>query len=676
MPPYYYRRKRFYKRKWFPRTRRWLRPRRPRRIIRRWRRRNRVRRKYYYRRYKKKLKKIYITQWQPKIIHKCKIKGMLCLFEAGPGRLSNNWAEYMNSSVPLHWSGGGGWSIQQLTLGALFQENELMRNVWTRGNDSLPLCRYLGTKLTFYKTDCTDYVCHYTTCSPMLDTVYHHAGAQPSQLLKQKQKIIVPRRDRNPNKRPYKKKFIKPGDLFTNKWYFQHDIVNTPLFMLTTSACELDYYYISPHAVSHSISFYCLNSIIFQRNAYKQLITTGYSPKVNYYLYATRNGSDKPTNQELIFLGDPTVYYLGEPPTANTFKTYTQTREHWGNPFHPQIINADITVWVSTVQPNNVYDGMTESATWDTVKSKPVKNIAKLSTPLYITCRYTPNQDTGEGNKIYIVSTARETNFQEPTDDSLIFDGYPLWILCWGWLDWIKKLNTVHALDRGYQVVIKSKFISPQLDYYVLTDDRFLNGKSPFQNTDPPPDIEDQHDWYPQTRYQQMSLEEICMSGPGTSKPKTKSIQAHVKYTCFFKWGGCPANMETATNPATQPTYPLPDHFQKAYEIQDPGTHPEKYLYDFDEQKGLLKKTATDRITKDSKFEKLVLTDGTSHIRSKFNPPAKTTQTTYKEILQTLLETPPEKEEEQTLQQQLNQQREQQQLLKQRLYQLMSLNIK
>lgn len=602
--------------------------------------------------------------WQPKIIHKCKIKGFLPLFEAGPNRFSHNWAQYQNSTVPQHWSGGGGWSLQQLTLGAVYQENELLRNVWTKSNQNLPLCRFLGLKLKLYKTECTDYVCHYTTCSPMLDTVYHHAGAQPSRLLMQKQKIIVPKTTRNILKKPYIKKFIKPGDLFTNKWYFQHDIVNTPLVMLTTSACELDYYYISPWSVSHSISFYSINTTLFKHNQFKLVPTNGYSPKASYYLFATTNGDHEPKIKDLIYLGDTEQYYPGVPPTSSTLNTYTQKKEYWGNPFHAKYINEDVRLYVSNLQPNQVIKGTDINA--------KAENIAQLSTPLYVTCRYTPNQDTGKGNKVYLVSTVRETNFAEPNDSSLIFEDFPLWILLWGWFDWIQKLGTVHGLERDYQIVIKSNFITPQLDYYVLIDDLFLNGKSPYQTGEPPPTVEDQHYWYPQTKYQQVTIDQICMSGPATPKPKTKSIQAHAEYTLLFKWGGCPASMEPATNPATQPTYPLPDNIYKAYEIQDPGTSPQRYLYDFDERNQMLTKTAYERISKDSKSTKPLFTDPALGL-CKFNPPPKTQTQEINQLYEALLQTPPEKEENQTLQQQLQYQWQQQQELKHKLLRLIQL---
>lgn len=500
----------------------------------------------------------------------------------------------------------------------------------------------------------------------MLDTIYHHSGAHPSQMLKLKQKIIVTKKKPNERK-PYIKKYIKPGDLFTNKWYFQHDIVNTPLAMITTTACELDYYFVSPHGVSHSISFYSLNTKIFKKNMYKHVPTSGYEPTVNFHLYATKNGTDNPKVGELIYLGDTEQYYKGNTvnESGKDATQYIQHKEHWGNPFHPIYINHEVTMFMSTQQPTTVITGDTTSQ---------AKNITKFTQPIVVQCRYTPNQDTGEGNKVYMCPTTREINYMEPTDKQLIFEGYPLYILLWGWYDWIEKLNIIHQTQRDYQIVIKSKFIQPSLDFYVVLDDTFCNGKSPYQTTEAPPhDIEDQHYWYPQCKYQQIGIEEICVSGPGTAKPLTKNIEAHMQYTAFFKWGGCPANMETAINPSTQPTYPLPDNIYKAYEIKDPTTAPEYYLYEWDEKSGLLTTPASKRITEYKKTKTSLFSDGTTN---KFNPPIKQTTTTGEEILQTLIQTPSTKEKIKTLQHQLNIQQQQQQLYKLRIQQLAKINLR
>lgn len=60
---------------------------------------------------------------------------------------------------------------------------------------------------------------------------------------------------------------------------------------------------------------------------------------------------------------------------------------------------------------------------------------------MFYTVRYNPDTDTGEGNKIYLVSNSRATSWKEPENKVLIFDGFPLYILAWGWTDYIKKQN-------------------------------------------------------------------------------------------------------------------------------------------------------------------------------------------------------------------------------------------
>ncbi len=66
----------------------------------------------------------------------------------------------------------------------------------------------------------------------------------------------------------------------------------------------------------------------------------------------------------------------------------------------------------------------------------------KLSQPLLIKCRYNPMRDKGYNNSIYLVSnlTDTQTGWEKPGDINLITEGYPLWLLPWGWLDWQKNL--------------------------------------------------------------------------------------------------------------------------------------------------------------------------------------------------------------------------------------------
>lgn len=93
------------------------------------------------------------------------------------------------------------------------------------------------------------------------------------------------------------------------------------------------------------------------------------------------------------------------------------------------------------------------------------------------------------------------------------------------------------------------------------------------------------------------TTELISKTGPLSPKiNKTKSIQTHMFYNLFFKWGGCPAPMETITDPAAQETFPTPNNILQGLEIQDPKTPEQYYIYRFDERRDLLTGKATKRI--------------------------------------------------------------------------------
>ncbi len=187
MPPF-----NFYRRRWRPnwrtyRKRRFPRRRRPRQTFRR-----RFRRKRWVRRrfknFNKKLKRITLKIWQPKSIRKCTIKGPLCLLACGIRNIANNFTLFSESYVPEGNSGGGAWSIMQLTLSALWDEYIHFKNWWTKSNDNHPLVRYLKCKFKFYKSIYTDYVVVPQLCPPFAVGRDDYLSTQPLRMLmKQKQ---------------------------------------------------------------------------------------------------------------------------------------------------------------------------------------------------------------------------------------------------------------------------------------------------------------------------------------------------------------------------------------------------------------------------------------------------------------------------------------------------------
>lgn len=297
-----------------------------RRTIRRPRRRRyRVRRFLKFRKYKRKLKTVTIKQWQPNTIRNCSIKGHLPIILCGRGRIPHNWTIYSESIVPEEEPGGGAWSFTQLTLRALYDEHLKYRNWWTKGNDGLPLVKYRYTKLTFYRSKFTDYVVNIIRCPPFSVTKEDYLDTQPSRMLMNIHKILVPSMQRKQYKKTAIKKIIRPPALWTNKWYFQQDICNFPFFVIKASALSLDQFYQPSDQISNNITLMSLNTDFFQNPQWKTEATQKYSPKSSIdttdenklkpvYIWGSENGISLGSNglpqtfNNLTLLAN-TVYY-------------------------------------------------------------------------------------------------------------------------------------------------------------------------------------------------------------------------------------------------------------------------------------------------------------------------------------------------------------------------------
>lgn len=194
-----YRRRYYYRRNWWNSYNRRNKYRRRRftKTFRRKRRSRWVRKRFYKKRFNRKLKKIKVQSWQPHTIKRCHIKGYLLLFEAGHGKFGNNFALYKESFNPERQPGGGGWSLQQLTLGNLFQQNGYVMNHWTKSNLSLNLCRYYGVTLTLYRQPHIDYIFTYYTDEPERAGKFWYPSFHPMQLILDNRRIIVPSLETN-----------------------------------------------------------------------------------------------------------------------------------------------------------------------------------------------------------------------------------------------------------------------------------------------------------------------------------------------------------------------------------------------------------------------------------------------------------------------------------------------
>nr|UGV38262.1 MAG: ORF1 [TTV-like mini virus] len=613
MPRYY----RFYKRRrWnYYRPKRWTRRRprfwRPKRFI-RWRRplfRKRLRVRKRLNR-KKKLKYLYLKEFQPRKINKCKIKGIITTFQCGPHRIHREWTNYMTSFYPPVNEGGGGWSQIKFSLEGLYEQHELLHCKWTKSNVLMPLCRYTGCKLKLYRTNNVDYITHYTICYPMLVTKYQHTNAQPSLMLKYSKHIIVPSLKRKPHGKLYIKKKIRPPEMFQSKWYFQVDIYKQPLLLVTTTAMDLDRWSLNPSAVSNNISILTLNTDFFQNHNFIQygLGTGWWQVKPNYYLYGTLNGSYETSKvADLIFLGQTRNYTTGNPIGADTtwenYSMKTKQRENFGNPFHSNYLHKDIGLYISQTPPNTIFQMTYRQKKLNEVKVPPdtgQQALAPVTQDLFTEVRYNPERDKGD-NKIWLVKNSDIIyGWHEPQEEDLKYEGFPLWALLWGYIDWHHKYKKYPKIEEDYTLVIQTKNTFPIYDTLVPINKTFTDGYSPWQSQTKYRTPTDAQEWHPKVKFQERQIENICETGPGTVKTATQSIEAHMEYCFYFKWGGCPNDLENITDPADQPHFPVPNNELEGPEIQDPNYNYTTDIWPWDIRRQIITKRAAQRI-KDSK---------------------------------------------------------------------------
>nr|UGV38098.1 MAG: ORF1 [TTV-like mini virus] len=655
---------------WRPYRRRWRRSwrRRPRKVFRRryfWRRRqNRVRRK-------RKLQKITIKQWQPNTIKKLTVTGQYPLFCGTTERIGNDYTAYIDAIAPHDFPGGGLFSITIFTLNGLYELHQKSRNWWSKSNCNLPLIRYNGCTLKLYNSSSVDYVSVVVRCGELKATEQMFQSCQPSVLLLNRNKKVLLCKNYKKSRKGYKKWFIKPPSLLLNKWYFQKDIADYPLFMILTSAASLDRYFCAASSMSESIGFESLNTEFFELHGFKQTTTQPYYPNSEFALFAVSGHTtfENATVQSLILLGNPLDYSLGQPIGTNTswethVTTYFSKKTNWGNPFHPTYFGANIddgTLCLLSIKTTSALEQLKKMQPSDKLQSK---GFIKPTKPFKISCRYNPQGDMGH-NALFITRITNDnTPWHEPADTHLVTKGLPLWLLPFGWHDYMVKAKYVQRLDTDYINVIVSDYIQPNhLTYYVPIDWFFLNGRSPYAAQD---EIKayDQQNWHPKANFQIQSISNILQCGPATAKlPHLISGEAHLTYKFHFKVGGCPPQMDEVCNPKTQPSYPQPGNQLSSILLQNPEYPIQYYISSFDQRRDILTERAAKRLKKDRGFKDTI-----------FKPTGKTLMEAPVQERETSSESSSETEESQEeIQLQLSQHRHRQRKLQRRILQLLEL---
>nr|UGV36012.1 MAG: ORF1 [TTV-like mini virus] len=613
--PYYWRPYRPYRRRWRRTWRRRTRASFRRRRL--WR-----PRRYRVRKYRKKLKKITVKQWQPSTIRKLIIKGQYPLFSGTTERIGNDNTAYIDQIAPHDYPGGGLYSITVFTLQGLYELHQKGRNWWTKSNCNLPLIRYQGCSVKLYNSSSVDYVTVAVNCGELKATEKMFQSTQPSVLMLNRKKKVLQCKNFKRNRRGYKKMFIPPPALLYNKWYFQKELANYPLVMFLSAAMSLDRYYLSASSVSETMGFTSLNTDFFKLHNWKAQTPNPYKPQEELYILTTGTVTKQWTEtplKNMILCGNTLEHTLGltfdevqkvtpGTGTASNWDTVVQTylskKSNWANPFHQLILSHEEEgmVCLLKVPSTNTIAGVLKSLDPNKKgKEQTAGHLISPTKPFTVACRYNPQPDLGHNATFVASITTDNTPWHEPSDQHKITQGFPLWLLLWGWHDYLAKSQIPLRLDTDYTQIIVSDYISPKsMTYYLPLDWFFLNGRSPYAEEGHIKPY-DQQNWHPKINFQTQSISHILQSGPATAKlPPMISAEAHMTYKFHFKVGGCPPSMDEVCNPDTQPEYPQPGNHISSILLQNPETPLQYYINAFDQRREMLTERAAKRIKKDS----------------------------------------------------------------------------
>lgn len=356
------------------------------------RRRNRkVTRRRRRRKVRRKRKQIYIKQWQPESVVKCKIIGFSTLVLGAEGTqflcYTNEAKEYTQPKAP----GGGGFGSETISLDWLYTQHEAHNNIWTKSNKYKDLVRYTGSVFYFYRHPTIDFIVRYSIQPPFTLDKLTYPGIQPQNMLLSPHHRVILSRAAKPSGKLRVKLKIKPPKQMITKWFFQKPFSEYPLLLLQACACQLRYPTISYQAQNIMVTLYYLDTHFFPNPDWGRTRDGPYWPagtRTFYKFFYRANGQDK-------------TLTFNKSDFSNDQSGYARSVNRTTGWFRKEILNS--------------YK----------VQSPDGQDIGNR--PVYV-ARYNPHEDTGEGNEVFIISVLKST-WQPPTiSHDQYIRGQPLWM--------------------------------------------------------------------------------------------------------------------------------------------------------------------------------------------------------------------------------------------------------
>ncbi|UJO01995.1 ORF1 [Anelloviridae sp.] len=672
---------------------------------RRFRRRGRPRRRTFKRRRRRRRfrrkPKIKLTQWQPDMVRRCFIRGFLAAVICGQGTFSNNYSSHLEDRI-ARGGFGGGHSTMRFSLKVFYEEHLRRLNYWTCSNKDLELVRYFYTTVTFYRHPTQDFIARYNRKTPLGGNILTAPSLHPGSMMTSKHRIMIPSLETRPKGKKTVKIRIAAPTLFTDKWYFSKDVCDLTLLNLDVTMADLRFPFCSPQTDNPCMTFQTLSAVYNNFLSITIFQGTSETQQIKAFLNAAM-----PNNESVRVLNTfktegnyshpqiPKAAVQQSRPQNNEAEYFGQLDGLWGDPIYMPT-GQTLTKLIEQIEKNmqnynkklkEEFPAMVGSAAHTHLTGifgSSWLNSGRISPEvlgLYTEIIYNPYKDKGTGNHIWIDSLTKNNNHFKEGQSKCHLQDMPLWMMAFGYIDWIKKDLNQWDAPLNYRVMIISPYTFPMMykqsdpTYgYVPVSYRFTSGLMPDGSSYIPFSFRGK--WYPNLLNQQQVLEDLSRSGPFAPKTNVPSATLVMKYKSRFNFGGNPISEQVIRDPCTQPTYDIPgaNTLPRAIQVIDPKVLGPGYSFrSFDIRRGYFSATSIKRVSEQSETTEFLFS-GPKKPRidlQKYEPPEDVYSTLQKETRpwessqEEETEAPSEEEEERPLREQLQQQlREQHQLRK------------
>lgn len=444
----------------------------------------------------------------------------------------------------------------------------------------------------------------------MIVNQFSHLRSHPAVMLLKRHHVVIPSLRSRPRGRRYRKLKIRPPRLMRNQWYFQARFCKVNLVQITVSGLDLQRTWLRKGTDSPVVEFSVLQNNIYN-NLSVNATEISSQKEIHKAIYSSAMAMNQNWRQLLIECYKVTDKDLpgGVPleTVIQKFKSYTydnfqlcyQKRKTKLNTLLNNSTNTNIALATDPVLDRvyGIYSGLVldKNTRYDHTLKKA-----------YQTVRYSPLVDEGVGNMIWIDPISKKTNTFDPKQSKVLLQDMPVWLLCYGYADWIRKYYSSISPSLIYRVLLRCPYCYPKLSDqsnpkqgWVILGDDFCAGRMPFGQFKISPDLETR--WYPTLWNQETTLENLANCGPWMPRDdESKSWQLNAGYKFYFKLGGTLPPGQPPEDPCKQPTHDLPESgiLDHGIQVSDPE-QVQDLLYAWDSRRSLFSAKSIKRVRGD-----------------------------------------------------------------------------